>query len=155
MFLFCSTDGRLSRAQTRSNRTRLQRVPEFHYDHHTSLARGKPVPRHEAHNHTHAHSGGHQHGVPSDYGRAFAIGIALNLAYVIAEGGFGIATGSLALLADAGHNLGDVLGLVLSWGAGLLSGRSPGGPSTHRYRPAPLMPPTPTPLPPPLLPSRP
>ena len=92
------------------------------------------MPRHEAHNHTHAHSGGHQHGVPSDYGRAFAIGIALNLAYVIAEGGFGIATGSLALLADAGHNLGDVLGLVLSWGAAILSRRRPGGRFTYGYR---------------------
>ena len=64
----------------------------------------------------------HTHAAP-DYGRAFAIGIALNLAYVAAEAGFGIVAGSLALLADAGHNLGDVLGLALSWGAAMLGRR--------------------------------
>ncbi len=64
-----------------------------------------------------------------DYGRAFAIGIGLNLAYVMAEAAFGVVSGSLALLADAGHNLGDVLGLALSWGAALLSRRQP----SHRF----------------------
>ena len=75
---------------------------------------------------THGHGHGHTHaGAAGDYGRAFAIGIGLNLAYVAAEAGFGVFSGSLALLADAGHNLGDVLGLALSWGAAVLSRRGP------------------------------
>jgi cobalt-zinc-cadmium efflux system protein len=60
-----------------------------------------------------------------DYGRAFAIGIGLNLAYVIVEANYGVFAGSLALIADAGHNLGDVLGLGLSWGAAMLGRRGP------------------------------
>lgn len=60
-------------------------------------------------------------------GRAFAIGIALNLAYVAVEAGIGLWAGSLALLADAGHNLSDVLGLALAWGAASL-GRIPPSP---------------------------
>jgi cobalt-zinc-cadmium efflux system protein len=104
----------------------------LHYNRGDSLARGKSVPLHDSHDH--AHSGRHQHAAPSDHGRAFAIGIVLNLIYVAAEAAFGIITGSLALLADAGHNLGDVLGLVLSWGAAILSRRSPGGRFTYGYR---------------------
>ena len=61
---------------------------------------------------THAHHP-HSHAHPN-YGRAFAIGIALNLLYVGGEAVGGIVSGSLALLADSGHNLGDVLGLSLS-----------------------------------------
>jgi len=64
-----------------------------------------------AHDHAHVHhSQGH-----TDFSRAFAIGVALNAAYVVAQIVFGIAAHSLALLADAGHNFGDVLGLVLAW----------------------------------------
>jgi cobalt-zinc-cadmium efflux system protein len=81
---------------------------------------------------SHAHSG-HRHPSAS-YGRAFAIGIALNLAYVAGEAVAGIASGSLALLADAGHNLGDVLGLSLSWGAAVLSRRQPSGRFTYGLR---------------------
>ena len=58
---------------------------------------------------------GHSH-LPDDYNRAFAIGIALNIAFVMVEAFYGWRTHSLALLADAGHNLSDVLGLVLAWG---------------------------------------
>jgi cobalt-zinc-cadmium efflux system protein len=76
---------------------------------------------------------GHEHGV-TDYGRAFAVGIALNLAYVAGEAAFGILSHSLALLADAGHNLGDVLGLGLSWGAAVLSRRQPSGRYTYGLR---------------------
>jgi cobalt-zinc-cadmium efflux system protein len=71
---------------------------------------------------------------PIDYGRAFAVGIALNLAYVAGEAVFGILSGSLALLADAGHNLGDVLGLALSWGAAVLARRGPSGRFTYGLR---------------------
>src|ERR1700736_740307 len=69
-----------------------------------------------------------------DYGRAFAIGIALNLVYVVGEAVGGIFSGSLALLADAGHNLSDVLSLSLSWGAAVLSRRRPSGRFTYGLR---------------------
>jgi len=61
----------------------------------------------------------------TDFSRAFAIGIALNLIYVAGEAVAGVISGSLALLADAGHNLSDVLGLALSWGAAILGRRIP------------------------------
>jgi len=70
----------------------------------------------------------------ADFGRAFAIGIGLNLIYVAAEAGYGLVAGSLALLADAGHNLGDVLGLGLSWGAAVLGRRGPSGRFTYGLR---------------------
>jgi cobalt-zinc-cadmium efflux system protein len=69
-----------------------------------------------------------------DYGGAFAVGIALNLAYLTGEAVFGILSGSLALVADAGHNLGDVLGLSLSWGAAVLGRRGPSGRFTYGLR---------------------
>ena len=88
--------------------------------------------------HTHTHTaagpqaadhaiggGSHHHGAPRQYDRAFAIGIGLNLAFVAVEAFYGFAVRSLALLADAGHNLGDVLGLVLAWGAVWLARRPP------------------------------
>ena len=81
---------------------------------------------------THDHHA-HSHGHPSlgDYGRVFAIGIGLNLVYVAVESGYGVMAGSLALIADAGHNLGDVLGLALSWGAAMLGRRSPSSRFTY------------------------
>jgi cobalt-zinc-cadmium efflux system protein len=78
-----------------------------------------------AHDHGHSHGGhGHSH-APASFGRAFAIGVTLNLSYVVAEVVFGILSHSLALVADAGHNLGDVLGLALAWGASILVTRRP------------------------------
>jgi cobalt-zinc-cadmium efflux system protein len=83
---------------------------------------------HAHHGHSHAHEHhhhGHEHGhahAPARFDRAFAIGITLNLAFVLIEGFYGWTTDSLALLADAGHNLSDVAGLVLAWG-GALAGR--------------------------------
>ena len=71
-----------------------------------------------AHHHDHAHA-------PQNFGRAFAIGIAINLGYVVIEAGVGLATGSMALLADAGHNLSDVLGLALAWAGLRLAQRAP------------------------------
>jgi cobalt-zinc-cadmium efflux system protein len=83
----------------------------------------------------HAHGVGHSHAhAHLDYGRAFAIGIALNLVYVVAEAAAGLISGSLALLADAGHNLGDVLSLSLAWGAAVLSRRRPSGRFTYGLR---------------------
>ncbi|MGN6755820.1 MAG: cation diffusion facilitator family transporter [Thermomicrobiales bacterium] len=76
-----------------------------------------------AHAHGHQHHG-HSHG-PASYGRAFAIGMALNIGFVIIEAVYGKLAGSLALVADAGHNLSDVLGLGLAWGAAVLAQRRP------------------------------
>ena len=93
-----------------------------------------------AHDHDHDHDHGHHHGIgghshaPADYGRAFAIGFALNLAYVIGEAFYGVAGHSLALLADAGHNLSDVLGLAGAWGATWLGQKLPGGRYTYGLR---------------------
>ena len=75
--------------------------------------------------------GGHHDHQPSTYGRIFALGIALNLGFVVAEWVAGMMAGSLALLADAGHNLSDVLGLVLAWTAYALGRRKPCGIFTY------------------------
>ncbi len=80
------------------------------------------------HGHGHGHGGGHHH-VPTSFGAAFAIGIGLNLAFVIVEGVAGWMVDSVALIADAGHNLSDVLGLVMAWAAYVLSKR----PASDRY----------------------
>jgi cobalt-zinc-cadmium efflux system protein len=82
-------------------------------------AHGHPHEHGHAHGHGHGHGHGHthHHHGPANYNRAFAIGIALNIAFVIIEAFYGLAADSLALLADAGHNLSDVLGLLLAWGA--------------------------------------
>lgn len=68
---------------------------------------------------------------PKDFGPTFAWAIGLNAAYVVVEAGFGFVSGSLALLADAAHNLTDVGGLVLAWGAVALSRRAPS--ERHTY----------------------
>ena len=90
-----------------------------------------------AHDHAHAEEGeaghghhSHAHG-PANYDRAFAIGTVLNLGFVIIEAGFGLLANSMALLADAGHNLSDVLSLLLAWGAAWLTRRRPT--SRHTY----------------------
>ena len=75
----------------------------------------------------------HNHG-PANYNRAFAIGVVLNIGFVIAEVIFGITADSLALLADAGHNLSDVAGLLLAWGASALSRLRPTARRTYGYR---------------------
>ncbi len=70
---------------------------------------------------THSHS----HEPPKSFSRAFAVSIALNTGFVIVEVSYGILANSLALIADAGHNLSDVLGLLMAWGASLLVRRLP------------------------------
>lgn len=82
-----------------------------------------------AHSHDHEHHH-HQHSA----GRAFAIGIALNLIFVVVEWVFGVMANSLALIADATHNFGDVLGLVLAWGAMALARRPPSARFTYGLR---------------------
>lgn len=85
------------------------------------------------------HHGGHDHGhahshAPADFGRAFAIGITLNIGFVIVEGAVGLLTGSMALLADAGHNLSDVLGLAIAWAGATLAKRPPTSRFTYGLR---------------------
>jgi len=70
------------------------------------------------------HNHEHDHG-PADFNRAFAVGIALNVLFVVIEAFYGLKVSSLALLADAGHNLSDVVGLVLAWGGALAGGLRP------------------------------
>src|SRR3954470_20241909 len=90
---------------------------------------------HAEHAHDHArHShAGHSH-APASFDRAFAIGVALNVAFVVAEVAFGLRTNSLALISDAGHNLGDVLGLVLAWAGTVLARREPTPRRTYGMR---------------------
>ena len=86
------------------------------------------------HHHDHQHGHGHHHGhahAPATFGRAFAIGIALNLGFVAIEAVYGIVAGSMALVADAGHNLSDVLGLVIAWVASVLAARPPSARYTY------------------------
>ena len=78
------------------------------------------------HTHTHSHGAGCGHGLSTgSLDRAMAAGVALNTLFVAAEAVAGVTAGSLALLADAGHNAGDVLGLLLAWGASWLARRPP------------------------------
>ncbi|MGI3901657.1 MAG: cation diffusion facilitator family transporter [Janthinobacterium lividum] len=106
-----------------------------HADHHDHDHDGHD---HEAHGHSghdhhgHSHGLGHSH-APANFGRAFAIGIGLNAAFVVAEAVFGLASHSVALLADAGHNLSDVLGLVMAGGAHALTRRAPTGRFTYGF----------------------
>lgn len=83
---------------------------------------------------SHAHHNHRDHSPRSDLGRAFAIGVALNVGFVVLEAGAGLWTHSLALLADAGHNLSDVLALLLAWGAVTLSARLPNARFTFGLR---------------------
>ncbi len=87
------------------------------------------------HNHDqHSHGGhGHSH-APKNFGAAFAIGTALNFGFVILEVIFGIYAHSLALVADAGHNMSDVLGLLLAWGASMLAQSAPTARRTYGLR---------------------
>ena len=85
-----------------------------------------------SHAHSHAHHG-HAHG-PTNYNRAFAIGIVLNTAFVIVEAFYGVMGNSLALLADAGHNLSDVLSLMMAWAAAALAKRRPTERRTYGLR---------------------
>lgn len=80
------------------------------------------------HHHSHGPAGGR------GYGRAFAIGIALNSVFVLVEAGFGIWSGSMALVADAGHNLSDVLSLMIAWGAAYMTTLPASGRFTYGYK---------------------
>jgi cobalt-zinc-cadmium efflux system protein len=85
------------------------------------------------HGHEHHQGAGHVH-APASFGRAFAIGIGLNLTFVAVEFVFGMLANSVSLLADAGHNLSDVLGLVIAWAASVLAKRPPSSRYTYGLR---------------------
>ena len=85
------------------------------------------------HDHAHDHGHAHHHHAPASFGRAFAIGISLNIVLVAAQIGFGLAAHSVALLADAVHNAGDVLGLVFAWGAVRLGKLPPSARRTYGW----------------------
>ncbi len=99
-----------------------------HHSHHQHDHADHKHVAHEEHDHGHGH--GHSHG-PVNYDRIFAIGIALNVSYALIEATAGLWLHSLALVADAGHNLSDVLGLLLAWSAVWLSRKKPS--SRHSY----------------------
>jgi cobalt-zinc-cadmium efflux system protein len=119
--------------------------PHRHHDHHGHAH------AHAGHDHSHggswwrallAHDHGHGHShahAPRDFGRAFAIGTALNLGFVVAEVGFGFAANSLALIADGAHNLSDALGLAAAWLAAWLGRLPPSDRRTYGYGRASIM----------------
>ena len=86
-----------------------------------------------ARDHHHGHGHLHEHHAPARMDAAFAIGAAVNMAFVVAELGFGLWANSVALVADAAHNLGDVLALLLAWGAAWLTRRPPTARRTYGW----------------------
>ena len=90
---------------------------------------------HDHGSHDHGSHGGHGHShAPKDFGRAFAIGIGLNSLFVVFEAVFGFLYGSMALVADAGHNLSDVLALMLAWGASVAAKKPPSERFTYGFK---------------------
>jgi cobalt-zinc-cadmium efflux system protein len=88
-----------------------------------------------AHDHDHGHHHGHGHShAPADFGFAFGVGITLNIVFVIVGAAFGWIGHSMALIADAGHNLSDVLGLIMAWVASVLVKRAPSKRFTYGLR---------------------
>jgi cobalt-zinc-cadmium efflux system protein len=87
----------------------------------------------QSHDHSRHGHAAHSH-APANFGRAFLIGTVLNMGFVTIEAGYGFVANSVALLADAGHNLSDVLGLLVAWGAATLSQRRPSKHYTYGLR---------------------
>src|SRR5664279_3460484 len=107
----------MPRSLLRPRHAKTRNMSSNHTHHHHDHAHDD----HDDHGHSHA---GYTH-APVSFGRAFAIGIALNTAFVVIEAAYGFLSNSTALLADAGHNLSDVLGLLVAWIAAVLSKRPP------------------------------
>ncbi len=101
-----------------------------HHDHDHGHAAGHSHGHSQGHGHS--HGSGHHHG-PVSHDRAFAIGVALNSVFVVVEMFYGFAANSVALIADATHNLGDVLGLLLAWGAAVLTRMPPSARRTYGW----------------------
>jgi cobalt-zinc-cadmium efflux system protein len=91
-----------------------------------------------ARDHEHEHHHGDHH-APASFGRAFAIGIALNATFILAEVAAGFFADSVALLADAGHNLSDVLGLALAWAGAVMATRPRSDRFTYGLKKAPIL----------------
>lgn len=89
---------------------------------------------HDHDHHAHGHHYGHGHNAHENHGRAFVVAIALNSIFAAIELAYGFVANSTALMADAGHNFSDVLGLALAWGAAILSRRAPSGRYTYGLR---------------------
>ena len=85
-----------------------------------------------------AHDRAHSH-APKNFGRAFAIGIGLNSVYVVLEAVIGLSTGSLGLVADAGHNASDVLSLIIAWAGARLAQRPPSERFTYGLKRSPIV----------------
>ena len=79
------------------------------------------------------------HDHAQNFNRAFVVGITLNLVFVVIESGYGIVAGSLALIADAGHNMSDVFSLLLAWSAASLAGRDATEKRTYGFRKVTIM----------------
>ena len=97
------------------------------------------MPHSHTHNHSHSHHHHHHHHhahdhTPANYSRAFIVGLVLNVGFVLTEFIFGLLANSVALIADAGHNLSDVLGLLLAWTASWLSRLEPSSQKTYGWR---------------------
>jgi cobalt-zinc-cadmium efflux system protein len=90
----------------------------------STLDQERPFMSHDHDHHGHDHAHGHVH-APANFGKAFALGVVLNTAFVLVEVVYGLASHSVALLADAGHNLSDALGLGVAWAAVILAKRRP------------------------------
>src|SRR3954451_22315240 len=95
---------------------------------------------HDHHHHDHRYGHGHAHShAPADYSHAFAIGIALNGAIVAVQLVYGFLANSMALVADGGHNLSDVLGLVVGWAGSVMAKRSPSRRFTYGLKKASIL----------------
>jgi cobalt-zinc-cadmium efflux system protein len=122
----CCFGGKILQMAVSGSVTLLRKTP--------SLQKTKTM-SHARHDHDHDHASGHTHAhAPADFGRAFFIGIALNTGFIVLEVIFGLLGNSTALLADAGHNVSDVLGLVVAWVAATLSNRPPSERYTYGLR---------------------
>ncbi|WEK46083.1 MAG: cation diffusion facilitator family transporter [Candidatus Andeanibacterium colombiense] len=86
-----------------------------------------------AHGQGHSHGHGHHHG-PASYNGAFFFGVVLNSSFVVVEATYGLISGSMALVADAGHNLSDVLSLMIAWAASIMAARPPSARYTYGYK---------------------
>lgn len=88
-----------------------------------------------SHDHSHGHSHGHGHAhEPGDFGQAFGVGVLVNMGFVVIEAVYGFVSGSMALVADAGHNLSDVMSLLLAWGAAVAARKPPTARYTWGYK---------------------
>lgn len=91
------------------------------HDHSHDHSHNQGRQHHDDRGHGHSHAGHHHHIEPGNFGRAFLIAVVLNSLFVVIEFAYGFVANSTALMADAGHNLSDVLGLLMAWGAILLA----------------------------------